>query len=536
MLHGEAEEKKIPPIAHFIWAGGKALLPVDGIEIVSGWIRSCCHIDEFKAFLWIDKKTTSARVIADYKQLFQSKGISVLDETETSSSQVSAPQLFIMDIETHGLRNEFVSYEIEKLRPNYGSSSDLLRYEILHTYGGFYCDCTDVSSGITPLVTIFEEKFQRDVLYLDHCPQQPYAPAEKLQNFGVNELGNDTFAVTKNNQVMSIILNKARQQYDLLSEKLELSHIIVAHSGNNTKDITIARTGPGLVRAVLLGDMTCTNQDTGVLISADKKLEIRRVRDGAITLTQPKSNTGSWLNMRITRHENPEDAIKAVIETIKFEATHFKILRLDDHVKDLLESTNNQLTPKQILDRLQPVIEHVLEKIKYTQLTGEFPETIGCALKNTLTSIFNLSLQPCIQAFNAQAMLNDLIRVEKIAKQQKERLSEQARLKSMSIESLILDSQRPEVKNNLCIQITQGLTFMSHLIQHLDKFDPAIKIQIQNHLIERFKKYEEYAPLLSGCVEEKYKVDPTLMTRLGVELGLRESHESEPPSLVVPKK
>ncbi len=147
-------------------------------------------------------------------------------------------------------------------------------------------------------------------------------------------------------------------------------------------------------------------------------------------------------------------------------------------------------------------------------MTGQFAETLEYASKNTLLNIFKLTAQGCIQAINAQAYLNEFLNVEHIANVQFENLKDRASEAKLSVAGLILSSQRQEVKENLCLQIKLGLDFIENFGKNLDKIEKKDSLEVQGYLIDRLKKYQEYAPLLNKYVESKYQVDIKLIDNL----------------------
>lgn len=525
----------IPPLAHFIWAGGEKLLEDEGVKIIARWINANKDIKDFKAYLWIDKETVAKdeNVVERYIALFKKLGVNVYDESNTSEKK--QPYLILRDIKTNNLRDEHVAYEIDKLRPNYGSSSDLLRYRILATYGGFYCDCTDVKPGKDSLATIFSRQYNVDnIMYLEHCPQQPNAAPDKIAVFGINELGNDTFATNKHNSTALKMMILAHQRYTLPLNTNFSQYIVTAHTGNNIKDTTIWRTGPALVRDVLFEELKYVIKD-GRLVSANLKDEVLRFRDGNAEFAIPGNNTGNWLNSRITKYENSKDAIDKVIQTIKFEAKHFKVLRLDDHISDLIESTEGKIDVVKVLEELKVVIEENKKNIQYTQLTGKFSETLDFVLNQKLTSFLNLTKDQLLLVIEQQCYLNDFIKVEdiaskfislagkdiKTAKSQQEveaikhaqEVLRTARENNIPVASLIIGSQRPEVKPNLCQQITLGMEYIEYLSQCLEQREskflnlsqPEIQ-EIKGYFLDRVQKYKEYAIVLNEFVNPEYKV------------------------------
>ncbi len=239
--------------------------------------------------------------------------------------------------------------------------------------------------GKDSLATLFSQQYSCDhVMYLEHCTQQPQAKNEQLKVFGVDELGNDTFATNKLNSAVHQMSLFARNNYNLSSE-LAVSHAIAAHSGNNIKYATIKRTGPSLMHQVLIKEMKCEKNKDGAMYNYEdeskKKGEIHRFRDSKVELAIPNENTAYWLNTKVREYEDSEKAINQVIQTIEFEAKHFKLLRLDDHISDLTIACNMRATEawKKLQEKdLKKIIK---KNIVYTQLTGEFKETINYVLR-----------------------------------------------------------------------------------------------------------------------------------------------------------
>lgn len=500
----------IPPLAHFIWAGGKKLLPKEGVENIAKWINTNKEIENFEAYLWIDKKTVAQDkdILECYKQRFKETGITIYDESDDSPKK--QPYLILKDIEKNDLRNEYVDYEIEKLCPNYGSSSDLLRYQILIKYGGFYCDCTDVKPGRKNLKELFLKQYPVEhVMYLEHCPQQPEATEDKIKTFGTGELGNDTFATNADNIFISTMLGMAYERYLLLTTQ---QFIEAAHSGNNIKFTTIKRTGPGLVQDTLREKLQHEEQD-GILKRGKNQSEVRRFRNGKLEFAVPGNNTGNWLNLRITKYENHEDAIAKVIKTIEFEAKYFKILRLDDHIKDLIEATDGKISEATALESLTEVIEKHREDIKYVQLTGEFSRTIDFITTKEFHSIFSLVKQEIVEAISAQSYSINFIGIENLARQL---IIHRPNLKGMAetkVVCLMLGEQKPEWKKDFCQQIALGIKYIEHFNRCLDEpMEKFLKLslpeiqEIKIHLLDRVQKYKEYATVLNKSVESEYKV------------------------------
>lgn len=122
----------IPRTIHFIWAGGAKIMPVTGLNNVIAWAKAN---PDFAVKIWIDTKT-DPECVRKYQDAFTSlggmPGNIVLTDISEPSKAISSPE---------------IRYEIDHLCPNYGASSDMLRYNILYEEGGAYFDCMDVNPG-----------------------------------------------------------------------------------------------------------------------------------------------------------------------------------------------------------------------------------------------------------------------------------------------------------------------------------------------------------------------------------------------------
>src|SRR5687767_9988573 len=103
----------VPKRLHFIWVGFKSLPDQNG-ERIKKWMD---QNPDFSFTLWVDKVGTSDDIIKEYQSTFH--------------VYLNKNQLQIRDITEAGVSTPQVRYEIDRLRPNYGSASDLLRLNIL---------------------------------------------------------------------------------------------------------------------------------------------------------------------------------------------------------------------------------------------------------------------------------------------------------------------------------------------------------------------------------------------------------------------
>lgn len=133
------EDISIPKIIHVIWAGGTELMKPIGIQNVAQWAR---NNPEFEVWLWVDKTTTPSKDIMTYQKWFSKVGIEnvyfdagilsdpSVEKIKPDISMTINAAIRIRDINDQKINDEYIRYEIKKLQPNYGASSDLLRYKI----------------------------------------------------------------------------------------------------------------------------------------------------------------------------------------------------------------------------------------------------------------------------------------------------------------------------------------------------------------------------------------------------------------------
>lgn len=164
----------IPKVIHFIWAGGSFKMPQGNIETMAKWASR--HLD-FKLNLWVDEKTTldSLQTLTDvYREEFRKAYQSLKHEGEVKETAVP-DVLIVRDIRKEGIcadKDPIIDYEIDRLDPNYGASSDVLRYRILAEEGGVYVD-SDVEPGQDSLISVAEfGKGDSHVIYVDHLSQR----------------------------------------------------------------------------------------------------------------------------------------------------------------------------------------------------------------------------------------------------------------------------------------------------------------------------------------------------------------------------
>lgn len=362
---------KIPRIIHIIWAGGNYTLPVSSVRNIILWVS---NNQNFKIILWVDEKTSGSsfsELEETYKNLFQS---CLKISSESKKDEIGYHQ--IVDLEVKDIRSDpqvclkkdpLIDYEIERIDPNYGASSDILRYRILYKYGGVYFD-HDIVPNINSLEEVVEEFKDNDrhVIYIDHLSQldDEKLNEEELLKFPDNwtRVGNDMFICTPENPLMGVFIETVEHKnYHLRQYGRKEEAARLAYSNYDIKLNTIERTGPEVIRRVIQDDslgLLKKNQDFAQyciksIKQEDKSIdvEIKPIKSNAYRLAKPyivikpltnfrATNAGSWLNVSFDffSYDNPDKIINSLITTIQFEQEYFGILRLEDHLETIKAS------------------------------------------------------------------------------------------------------------------------------------------------------------------------------------------------------
>lgn len=385
-----------PKIMHFIWAGGIYTLKPIGITIISEWAKAN---PDFKIYLWIDEKTAGKslnELTLIYREPFKNEEIDVLANEESERKQINHAPIILKDIGRENLRDQIVAYEIDQLSPNYGASSDLLRYNILVRFGGAYFDCTDVHPNPACPLKILDIFKQNSIhtLYVDHLAQTINPSSIQLENFTTNTIGNDTFVSTKNNPLLISIAAAAAKNYELN----DLGTIVMyGHASHHPKMITVSRTGPGLVRAVIGNQNGKDYQQEGSSIIKNigkENVRILSVRNPHMQLTKPAVNTRFWLKSEEPQEPiMPDIALQTVMNSINYEAIHFKYLRLEHHAKILATTLHIPLLDalQRICGQLNNKDREFFSQIKYVPLMGLCPDTYLFCQTHKLFTLFELN-------------------------------------------------------------------------------------------------------------------------------------------------
>lgn len=161
VVRNQQLEEKLPCQLHFIWAGGQKIMIQESRNAVIRWAKAN---PSFKVIVWIDLVTTPENALRYYfRDLLSGRdgvvNICLKDITTwleiRNDKDLTNCIMNMTKVEKHiELAIPLVRYEIDRLDPNYGSSSDLLRYLILFYFGGAYFD-SDINPGTQSLEELY---------------------------------------------------------------------------------------------------------------------------------------------------------------------------------------------------------------------------------------------------------------------------------------------------------------------------------------------------------------------------------------------
>lgn len=314
---------ELPKIIHFIWAGGKKTMPKESMKVVAEWAK---QNPGFEIWLWVDAKTSGKKdenqnsalqqITAEYYQQFQSIDIKLQLGGNQSQGENYSANIIVKDIEEEKVVAPAIRYEIDRARPNYGASSDMLRYRILNKFGGAYFDSDimpardDGNKLIKPFSLenskLFEQSLMQHHLFLlEHETQRPNNEISKndLETFNVSSdarVGNDAFICTRNNPVMKAISDDVMQNYDN-SNKLvaktgiakdpRVNLLITMTYGASNRRFTIFMTGPERIRYVLNKELILKEGGSRSQLSVyeEKKSDLPESQNRLIQTQEDKS-------------------------------------------------------------------------------------------------------------------------------------------------------------------------------------------------------------------------------------------------------
>ncbi|HVY53577.1 MAG TPA: TcdA/TcdB catalytic glycosyltransferase domain-containing protein [Gammaproteobacteria bacterium] len=371
---------KIPKIIHFIWAGGDWPIPLRDINVIKYWHKSN---PSFDIWLWIDPASAgNERVKKDHQKSYDLLSAAIQDKFQLKDIKGT-----IHNEEKIQVEDEYIRYEIDRLRPNYGASSDLLRYKILYLIGGAYFD-SDVLPGNNSLEEsqIFDRELSEHTLYVD----------ANSQNSGM--IGNDALICTPNNPAMNTILENAKRHYTLrladIPENCEDGSEAVANY-NSPDQIaylyddaspngyimrsTLYKTGPYCVRKII--DDEWHSNETYDKLHQSKIIKMQR-------LTTSTFNNRGWIGKELGKYTFDSACSKTRL-TIEFDLKILGILRLSDYIDNLSLTTGikHEEAEKAVLHILGDIKSHdnaTFSDIKGLQLTFEHDAATEYCKQNNL--------------------------------------------------------------------------------------------------------------------------------------------------------
>ena len=376
----------IQRLIHFIWAGGDENMPDTSLYVVKKWAEAN---PEFAVIIWVDawdkvsgifEAKSLKDILIFYRQKFELAAMDVfLNELPTNYARKAKAPVIIRDITQHNMVNEYVRYEIDKIVPNFGSSSDILRYNILWHYGGVYID-SDVAPGQDALTTcrLFTAAHSDHVLYLDHVSQKVNPPAicfevfelfhpialdEKLMKIYEPIPGNDSFICTPANPLMAEILRLSLDNYQLPKLNNMQKFILAAYGDVDYTAQTIDRTGTTPVQVALLNSKPRSYEGEYYHMKCvGQRVIVCPLRHTGAMLVQPIRNTKHWISIIDWRKIDLTMAMAQLIKQTHQELQFFGVLRLDDHI-DFLK----KLAGKKHVNSEQ-LISNYLNQLETTQL------------------------------------------------------------------------------------------------------------------------------------------------------------------------
>jgi hypothetical protein len=371
---------KIPKLIHFIWAGGQKIMPDQAIQNVVTWANAN---PDFSVNIWIDE-VTDPDVYEKYTRQF-----------EKLFPREKFNNIHLKDINRKGVVTPEIRYELDGLWPNYGASSDMLRYNILSKKGGAYFDCMDVFSNpdvrlgtVTfPLgdkdagKSVFDEALPEPRLLLHVTPHSVLragkeAPGTEAMICSPGHPKMKEFAETARHAYHESTWSYKSLQYEYRTShtskgmpkkslptakkslsvtgspggmlfprrhSLQLPSVrvmrdqeeVVKFRALNTLDLT----GPGMA-------IRCLGGEKAPEVSPEYLMPHRsELTPDWVTL--PEKHALSWAPMRIVAH-NYQDAMATAVASIHFEVDNMKMLNLSAHIEQIACS----ISPEEVEDRM----------------------------------------------------------------------------------------------------------------------------------------------------------------------------------------
>lgn len=311
----------IPKIIHFIWLG--QTLPGGRLNNILAW----AHKNKaFQINVWLDSEGDQinsifgehfSAAVENTKQLLNSMTQEIISCNSLNISNITIKEIndlknTISELPQEEFYWEWIRHEIDKLRPNYGTASDLLRLAILERYGGAYYDS--------------------DVEAIDLCSRT----SDEIWSNSITSLylynlsSNDIIICSPKDP----LLGKWRQQV-ILNQKAKSKSFMQQMYDTYLSDSPFY---------ITLNTMRTTGPSTIMLLSEIEREKI--IKNTKLRKTATIESEQSWCNRKLKQlEENSETNIKKLqeylLKTIKFEIESSGILRLEDHVDNFIKSVGH---------------------------------------------------------------------------------------------------------------------------------------------------------------------------------------------------
>lgn len=244
----------------------------------------------------------------------------------------------LIDIATCGLATTEIRYELDGLCPNFGATSDLLRYAILAVYGGMYIDCLDVLPHAHSRLGDLD--FRDDTLLLHrsrHAVAPPGGPSTEAMLCSPHHPRMQALADAARGAYRGPHWSYKRlrlrlepptpssPQLERLRRWEERETVSALEFSKKRALDTLVLTGPAMALRLLRGNAEQLPDEYVVPLDL---------------ITEPTEHALSWGPLRVLAR--PYDAaIAAAVGSIRFEADHMRLFNPVLHVAQIAASVNS---------------------------------------------------------------------------------------------------------------------------------------------------------------------------------------------------
>lgn len=295
------------------------------------------------------------------------------------------------DLHDEGLYDDHImTYELHSLTPNYAAASDLARLKILQAHGGIYSD-VDVLPPVMvkPGQALTEDEEKRLKRFIECYKTIPENSFNLVYLPG--GLGNDfIFVPSRGNTHCTAILEAIEVRYRLRASADETARLRTLWTYFRKRDtfyqtMVLRISGPDIylnhlknIKPDALDDLdeSQSNGPNNFFVECIEGFGF--LRDGI--MRKPLFDSGSdasWLGRPVLSSDDPKQAIQLTLSSIEFEVTQAGILRLEDHLTNLIESLGAS-APDEIRwcsDALLEAVDQLdLNQVVLCQLTFKYPK------------------------------------------------------------------------------------------------------------------------------------------------------------------